>query len=62
MALVTQASKLTITDYDGKVVYDGPADLRLTPVNPSLDIARDGSSWTYHLPWSRAFTYKDSVA
>lgn len=50
--------QLTITDPNGNVIYDGPVQGGLTPITPSLDVARDGSSYEYWAPWGRSFEYR----
>ncbi len=57
MKIVSNMGHLTITDANGKVIYDGPADIGMA-VTPSLEVARDGSSYEYWKPWGRPFTYR----
>lgn len=52
---------LTITDENGIVIYDSDADVGLTPMTPSLEVARDGSSYNHWVPWGRAFWYRITV-
>ena len=60
MAVSAKMGRLTITDHDGDVVYDGEAMIGLTPITPSLEIARDGSFYAFHKAWGRKFEYSTS--